>query len=284
MKRTVRVRVNGPVRLAMCLAVLLAAAVPASAGDHHDEFTLEVLVDGTPVRKYASRGTTYIEALAGREYSIRLGNHTSHRVAVALSVDGLNSIDARSTTARAASKWILDPWQTITIDGWQTGPATARRFFFTTEEKSYGAWLGSTRNLGIITAAVFRERRRQPAPIAREEGEPGAPAPEARQRRLQPGETSGDEAQGAPSRMHDDLAATGIGEEVGHRVTRVAFDAEAVPAAVLDIRYEYRQALVRLGVLDDPSRSCEDPLARRERAEGFEGIRFAPDPFRRRCP
>ena len=45
-----------------------------------------------------------------------------------------------------------------------TSRSTARQFFFTTEEKSYGAWLGKTRDLGVITAAFFRERRPQPVP------------------------------------------------------------------------------------------------------------------------
>jgi len=287
MKRTITFEGAGAARAVLCLALLLVTAGPARAGGRHQEdpgrFSLEVLVDGAPVREYQSRGKTYVEALPGREYAIRLGNHTASRVAVALSVDGLNSIDARSTTVRSASKWILDPWQTVTIEGWQTGPSTARRFFFTTEERSYGAWLGETRNLGIITAAVFRERRPRPAPIVREEAEPGAPA--AGEFRLGPGrgDAAGREGKDAASRIGDDRAATGIGEEVGHRVTRVAFDAEPEPAALLNIRYEYHDALVRLGVFEE-RRPCDDPMRRRESAEGFEGMRFAPDPYRRRCP
>jgi hypothetical protein len=79
--------------------------------------------------------------------------------------------------------------------------------------------------------------------------------------------------------VKDDLAATGIGREVDRRVVRVAFDAEEHPALIVSFRYEYRDALVRLGVL-----SCDDgdALARRERARGFEDDGFAPDPYRNR--
>jgi len=49
-------------------------------------------------------------------------------VAVALSVDGLNTIDARETTAAGARKWVLDPYQIVTISGWQTSQTEARRF------------------------------------------------------------------------------------------------------------------------------------------------------------
>ena len=121
---------------------------------------MEILIDGIPICEYPAWGKTYIEALKRREYSVRLRNRTAERIAIALSVDGLNSIDARTTTARDARKWVLGPYETITLDGWQVSSATARKFFFTTEEKSYGNWLGKTKNLGLIAAAVFREKRR----------------------------------------------------------------------------------------------------------------------------
>jgi hypothetical protein len=263
----------------------LLFAMPAAA--HQQEpppYTMEVLVDGVPLPEYFARDTTYVEALEGREYSIRLRNRTSGRVAIALSVDGLNSIDAKTTSAGSAAKWILGPYETITLDGWQTSNSTARRFFFTTETDSYGAWLGKTSNLGIISAAVFREKRYRPAPVTRQElrfdgdasGMPAAPAE---------GEAAGEsnrplKSAAEPGRalaLSDDLAATGIGRQVGHPVRRVKFKAEATPAAVLNIRYEYHDALVQLGVL--PADYREPPLHRRERARGFEDTGFAPDPY-----
>ena len=65
-----------------------------------------------------------------------------------------------------------------------------------------------------------------------------------------------------------------------HRVRRVRFEAEAKPAAVMEVRYEYHDALVQLGVLPAPYAWQEDPLARRERARGFSDTGFAPDPYR----
>ncbi len=71
----------------------------------------------------------------------------------------------------------------------------------------------------------------------------------------------------------NDYAATGIGERTEHRVEWVQLDLEEQPAASVNIRYEYRTQLVRLGVLPGPD---TDPLARRQKANGFEG-RFCPD-------
>jgi hypothetical protein len=277
------------------LAVLLLSAIlsgPARALDA-GAYSMEVLVDGRPLGEYAARRTTYVEASKGHEFAIRLRNRTGARIAVALSVDGLNSIDARTTTARDARKWILDPFETVTISGWQTGSRTARRFFFTTEERSYGAWLGKTGNLGVIAAAVFREKRPEPSPwsgITKPWGGPALP-PGADNGRLA-GSAAGearDEAEAAPpsSRskaveqraVSEDLAATGIGRETSHPVIEVEFAAEESPCAVLQVRYEYRDALIRLGVLPEHA-PIDDPLARREGARGFREPEFAPDPYR----
>src|SRR2546428_10251276 len=141
--------------------LLVAALVPTGRALALERagYSTEILVGGIPLGQYAARGTNYVEALKNREYSVRLRNGTGERVAIALSVDGLNSIDARTTSAGDAKKWILGPYETITLDGWQTTSTTARRFLFTTEWRSYGSWLGRTQNLGLIAAAVFREQR-----------------------------------------------------------------------------------------------------------------------------
>ena len=200
---------------AFLIVLFFLTSPPAHAGAN--DYSMEILVDGVPLARHAARGRSYVEALPGREYSIRLRNNTDRRVAIALSVDGLNTIDAQTTTSRSASKWILDPGQETTLDGWQTSASTARRFYFTTEESSYGAWLGKTSNLGVITAAVFREKRVKPAPIQKDG--------EKEQGKMRSDPSSSGAA------LSDDLAATGIGEEVGHDVVRVPFVAESAPAA-----------------------------------------------------
>ena len=75
------------------------------------------------------------------------------------------------------------------------------------------------------------------------------------------------------------VGGTGIGRETSHPVVEVEFDAEDAPCVELRVRYEYRDALARLGVLRTP-RPVDDPLARREHARGFQEPGFAPDPYR----
>jgi hypothetical protein len=257
------------------IAIALVATTPASA-HNQDVLALDVLVNGKPLREIHARGATYIQAVRHAEYSLRLTNRTDRRLAVALAVDGLNTIDAKTGSASKASKWVLDPWETVTIKGWQIGPDAARKFFFTSEDKSYGAWLGKTSNLGVIEAVAYRESipipPPQPAIIqdrepAKRERSAGAAEPQA-----------AGKAAPVPCPMpDDDYAATGIGRKVDNRVTRVHLKLEKSPAASLRLRYEYREQLVSLGVL--PSHQEEQALERRERARGFDDFDFAPDPW-----
>ncbi len=72
---------TGLALLTLCLIAILAPATPALALDRA-AWTLEILVDGAPLQQHPARGTTYVEALAGREYSVRLRNNTAERVAL----------------------------------------------------------------------------------------------------------------------------------------------------------------------------------------------------------
>ena len=81
----------------------------------------------------------------------------------------------------------------------------------------------------------------------------------------------------APDR-DEDYAATGIGRSVGNDVWRVEMDLESQPAAEMTIRYEFRDALVRLGVLPRTFPPHPDSLRRRERSRGFEDGSFSPEP------
>src|SRR5438093_3684066 len=136
-------------------------------------FAVEVLVDGRPVPEYTGRGRQYVEAFENAEYELRIHNPLGTRMAVALSVDGLNTIDARHTSAWDAHKWVIEPYGTIHVRGWQMSSENARRFYFTTERDSYAAKLGQAANLGVISAVFFRER----APITIQPVTPAPPRP-----------------------------------------------------------------------------------------------------------
>ena len=244
------------VLIGLCVAVAQDSTSQRVIQKPQPSFEMDVLVNGRPLAEYYARGRTYIEAIQGAEYELRVRNSSPDRVAVALSVDGLNTIDARHTSAWNASKWVIEPYQTITISGWQMSSERARRFYFTNERDSYGAKLGQTANLGVISAVFFRERNRPitvapPQPITRDRME----------------SQSAGRAQNAPTAKSsdDDYAATGIGRNVHNDVRWVDMDLDSNAAGEVTIRYEYYSALLRLGVVPRE----RYPLQRREDSRGF---------------
>ena len=289
-------RENGWTAAAGLVLFLAGARLPAA---ERGRFELSVVVDGSVAAEYPFHDRTYIEALRGRTFTLRIHNPTDERVAVALSVDGLNVVDAKRTTAGAATKWILGPRQTADIPGWQISGQTSRRFFFTETDRSYAKWIGDTRNVGVIEAVFFRERARRIAPLRvapapqesrdsaeerfRGQSEAGAAENKARADAPRSPSVEGGVQGGVPSvgslraeRPSDSFAATGIGERTDFQVRWVSFEEDPVPAASIALRYEYRRELVRLGVF-----SREDDLYARDRGRGFDRS-YAPDPDRRR--
>jgi hypothetical protein len=250
-------------------------------------FDLEVLVGGSPLEVLYGRGRNYVEAREGEEYDLLLRNPLPVRVAVALSVDGLNTIDARRTSAWEASKWVIEPHSTIRITGWQMSSRRARRFYFTNERDSYAARLGRASDLGVITAVFYREVTSHPYPVTPPPYDDGPIRPQSRseepKERRAP-ESSADKSVGAgrgataaTPRRDEDYAATGIGRPVENDVEWIHMSLERSPAAEFTVRYEYRDALIRLGVLPRPWRD-DGALRRRERARGFEGPGYCPEP------
>ena len=266
-------------------AIAAVAALESGAQGRHiapeREFDVAILVAGRPLHEYAARGRRYVEAHEGAEYEIRIRNPYPFRVAVALSVDGLNSIDARRTTAWIASKWVIAPYGTIHVSGWQMSSERARHFYFTTERDSYAAKLGQPANLGAISAVFFRERRPVPIPITppRPLYEEDSRSDRRSEKSKAPSASAGTQAQRQPlpSPADDEYAATGIGRSVRNDVRFIEMDLDSRPVNEVNIRYEYYGALVRLGILPEKYPRV-DSLRRREGATGFEDRRFSPEP------
>jgi hypothetical protein len=248
-------------------------------------FDVQVLVGGRTLPQEAAGGERRLEAAPGAEYELRLTNPLPERVAVAVSVDGLNVVDARHTTAWAASKWVMHPHGTLSLAGWQVSPERARRFYFTTERDSYATRLGRPGDVGVITAVFYRERRplREVSPRRGAMPERGdsvgaaaaAPAAGALARSAPEGDRGEARGRLTPSGRDDDRAATGIGRSVPSEVREVSMELERQPVAVVTLRYDFRPSPPRPLLV--PGFAPEPP---REQGSGTrrEGSRFAPEP------
>jgi hypothetical protein len=203
-------------------------------------------------------------------------------VAVAVSVDGLNVLDSRHTTAWDAGKWVIHPYGTLTISGWQVGPERARRFYFTNEHDAYATRIGRPGDFGVISAVFYRERHRiaeiiPPRSALPERGDSLGPvgAPAARlapQSDLRGDGGSGDRLR--PSCSDDGRAATDIGSSVPSEVQQVSMELERHPVAVVRVRYDFRRPYPRPIIV--PGFAPEP--GEREWSTRWEEGGFAPSP------
>ena len=106
-----------------------------------------------------------------------------------------------------------------------------------------------------LGGASTRDPSSQPAPAA----------PEGKMR------SSSAEQESAKADDLSDAAATGMGNEVDHQIERVSVDLDSHPVSTVVVRYEYRNELVKLGVLPKPR---PNPLPRREQGTGFDDMAF----------
>ena len=261
------------------VSLFLAAAAAASVYGHPRSVSgtpgpvvsLSAEIDGEPAPLYPAPDggeRLYLEARAGRPYSLTLTNRSGERVGAVLVVDGLNVISGQRDEGRGRM-YVLDPWQSTTVRGWRSSLREVHEFTFEDERASYAARSGrANRKMGWIELAVYRERRAIALQPTRPP-EPGWIEPLERQEREK------SEAPPAPSALEGaarSYPGTGWGRSAQDTAVLVDFDPAAQPCQTVALRYEYRSALLALGVL--PRHGHEGRLRQRENAE--EG--FAPPP------
>lgn len=96
--------------------------------------------------------------LLGRPYRIQLRNLTAGYVGVVLAVDGLNTNGNAPVVGDVSDrKWILRPFQTVAISGWQVTAEEALQFEFATPSQSHSTLepLRGTIHLAVYLANPF---------------------------------------------------------------------------------------------------------------------------------
>jgi hypothetical protein len=220
--------------------------------------------------EYRHRGATWVAGRPGERYAVRLTNRSGARVLVVLSVDGVNAISGQ-TAGTSQSGYVLSPWQSADITGWRKNDDEAAAFYFTALPDSYAARTGRPHNVGVIGAAVFRERvppppvSFEPVPYSRERDD-GANRQESRGAGAAQAPALGREAEVASSRAHApraDKLGTGHGEREHAPIERTAFErATSQPAEIVQLRYDSRANLVAAGIIGAPPawRGGPDPF------------------------
>ena len=257
-------RVSGWLALFTLACGALKAAPVNFKGYSFDAYVTKS--SGSRYREFQENGRPTLKVRPDEEYSIVIHNPLPVRAGVAVSVDGLNSIDGKRTSPRMARKWIIEPNSSITIAGWQTGGETRRNFVFTPQDASFAQWQESkegkpyTKNLGVIGVAWFwndgelQAALHPPQPFADEASVQAS----SRDRQKSPA--------AAPSNARaESQAGTGMGRQERNVVTTVEFDPTAGMFSVKDV----------LKLFYEFAKDSDEPLPFVN--EGDDDGRFTPD-------
>ncbi|MGE0396881.1 MAG: hypothetical protein AB7T06_09205 [Kofleriaceae bacterium] len=104
-----------------------------------------------------AQGRSLIIGEDGERYRIVVRNATTARFEVVASVDGLDVIDGRPADPNRRG-YIVDPHDTLVIDGFRTSDDAVAAFRFGRVAESYAAQTSGDRNVGVVGLAIFSER------------------------------------------------------------------------------------------------------------------------------
>lgn len=250
----------------------LVAAAAASACTSPPALALGSLVEVQIVARdradvlpaWRHRGASYIAGRPGERYAVRLSNRSGDRVLVVLSIDGVNAVSGE-TAAVGQTGYVLAPYQTADITGWRKSTSEAAAFYFTALPDSYAARTDRPDNVGVIGAAVFRERSPEPlarwrdrAPQVAEDSafgrlEAERKAPGAADSAAAPSTTAAPMASARADRQapqKSEKIGTGHGEREYSPTSQTAFErATQQPAEVVQVRYDSYANLVAAGII-----------------------------------
>lgn len=118
------------------------------------------LIDGVgrQLPTYSMGRRFYVLGNNGNRYSIRVHNPTGRRIEAVVSVDGLDVIDGNSANYRSKRGYVVQPHDSITIEGYRTSTSQVAAFRFSSVANSYAGRKGKARNVGVIGVAIFEEK------------------------------------------------------------------------------------------------------------------------------
>ena len=238
--------------LTFILAAGLLACSSAPADTIGSAVTLELRSDDRgplplfPAASGPDGPRAYAEAVKGAGYRLVVHNTLSCRVGLGIAVDGRNIISGAKSWLKSDERmYILGPGETQEYSGWRTAQDKVNRFYFTNAEDSYAGAFNDLSAMGVVAMAVYPEfipvPPRPPFILDRfnRPCAPGGPSLGMARKAPQPGA----EAQGE--------AGTGYGEEVYSPSITVAFQPDARAREKLTVKYEWRETLMRMGVIRD---------------------------------
>src|SRR3990167_11362661 len=124
-----------------------------------NNYEVDILINGRPVKKYKHEGKLYIEGRKGSRFSLRIRNNGWDEILAVPSVDGLSVMDGKLCSIDKSRGYIIKAHSAVTIDGWRTSDKEVAEFYFSDLDNSYAERSGNgVQNTGIIGVAIFGKK------------------------------------------------------------------------------------------------------------------------------
>jgi hypothetical protein len=122
-------------------------------------YSVDILINNKPIRKFPFNDKLFIEARKGQEYSIRIENNTFSRILAVTSVDGLDTLTGKQAEENG-NGYVINGYNSLTIDGFRVSNEKVAKFIFDYKESSYAASKkdGSEKNVGVVGVRLFQEK------------------------------------------------------------------------------------------------------------------------------
>jgi len=117
---------------------------------------------GAAFASASHRGQTFVAGERGERYSLAVTNNSARRIEIVVTVDGRDVVSGKRGDFRKQRGYVIDPFRTVTIDGFRQSLASVATFRFSGVADSYAARRGSARSVGVIGVAAFEEKVRPP--------------------------------------------------------------------------------------------------------------------------
>jgi len=207
---------------------------------------------------YSHQYEQFIAGTPNHKYTINLKNLTNQRVLAVVSVDGVNVITGQTANTQQ-SGYIIDPYGTVSIDGWRKSQQSVAEFVFSSLSNSYAGRTGRPNNVGVIGVAVFKEQRLpryQPRPRINEEN---SSMKDMEKSERQSSEMAGANESSAPAQesikqksmrsVQSEPLGTGHGQRRWSPVNYQSFKRESSnPSQTIAYRYDTEQRLRQMGI------------------------------------
>ena len=120
---------------------------------------VDVCVNENPIKKYGHLEKTFVCAVKGQEYSVRIKNNGYSRVLVVVSIDGVNCLDGTQAGTTKAG-YVIHGYSSYSVKGFRTSNDSVNTFKFSDKQNSYAAKIsdGDESNCGVIGVEIFEEK------------------------------------------------------------------------------------------------------------------------------